>query len=43
MANASGHHLDDDLASAWIADLKPVEYFGFFASENNALHGFPQG
>ena len=42
MTNAGSHHFDDDLASAGIADFKSVEYFSFVASENDALHEFPQ-
>jgi len=42
VTHTSSHHLDDDLAGTWLANFESVEYFGCFACENDALHGFPQ-
>ena len=42
VTNTSSHHLDDDLAGTWLANFESVEYLSFVASENDALHGFPQ-
>jgi len=42
MTHTGGHHLDDDFPGARFTDLESVEYFGCFAGENDALHGFPQ-
>jgi len=42
VAHTSSHHLDDDFASTWFADFESVENLSFVASENDALHEFPQ-
>jgi hypothetical protein len=42
VAHTSSHDLDDDFASAWLANFESVENLSFVASENDALHEFPQ-